>query len=146
MVKVTIELSVDTQNAEQLKTLVNLLQNSNEVAQAPKQPVDGQTSGAEEQPGSKAPRKPRTPKPAESQAEVQNPEPEPEPEPMDEKPDEKPKEKVITIEQVRLLLASKVSNHRQEIKDKLTELGANNVTMLELGKYQDFMAFMQNLD
>lgn len=142
MVKVTIELSVDTQNAEQLKTLVDLLKNSNEVAQHPEQPWNEQASGAEEQPGSKAPRKPRTQKPAESQTEVKNPEPEPEPEPMDKKPEEK----AITIEQVRLLLASKVSNHRQGIKDKLTELGANNVTMLDPGKYQEFMDFMQNLD
>lgn len=142
MVKVTIELSVDTQNAEQLKTLVDLLKNSNEVAQPSKQPDGEQTTGAEEQPSPKATRKPRTQKPAEPQAEVKNPEPEPEPEPMDEKPEEK----AITIEQVRLLLASKVSNHRQEIKDKLTELGANNVTTLDPGKYQEFMDFMQNLD
>lgn len=139
MVKVTIELSVDTQNAEQLKTLVDLLKNSNEVAQ-PSQQAQAQDPNLENEP--KPQRKPRTQKPAESQAGVKNPEPEPEPEPMDEKPEEK----AITIEQVRLLLASKVSNHRQEIKDKLTELGANNVTTLDPGKYQEFMDFMQNLD
>lgn len=142
MVKVTIELSVDTQNAEQLRTLVDLLKNSNEVSQPSKQPEVEQTAGTEEQPSPNAPKKPRTKKPAEPTAEAKNPEPEPEPEPIDEKPEEK----AITIEQVRLLLASKVSNHRQEIKDKLTELGANNVTTLEPGKYEDFMNFMQNLD
>ena len=139
MVKVTIELSVDTQNAEQLKTLVDLLKNSNEVAQ-PSQQAQAEDPNPENE--TKPQRKPRTQKPAESQAGVKNPEPEPEPEPMDEKPEEK----AITIEQVRLLLASKVSNHRQEIKDKLTELGANNVTTLDPGKYQEFMDFMQNLD
>ena len=136
MVKVTIELSVDTQNAEQLKTLVDLLKTgqTNDASQV----SQSQTTEQAKEP---KPAKPvtKTPKPKDD-----NPAPEPTPKPTPEPIPVAPK--VITIEQVRMLLASKVGSHRQEIKDKLTELGANNVTTLDEGKYTEFMEFMQNLD
>lgn len=51
----------------------------------------------------------------------------------------------ITIEQVRQALALKVNAHRNEIKDKLTELGAPSVTKLDPAKYADMLNFLNQL-
>lgn len=51
----------------------------------------------------------------------------------------------IKIEDVRALLSKKVGNHRDAIKEKLTALGANNVTSLDKGKYQEFVDFLNGL-
>jgi 3-oxoacyl-[acyl-carrier protein] reductase len=51
----------------------------------------------------------------------------------------------ITIEQVRQALALKVNTHRNEIKDKLTELGAPSVTKLDPAKYADMLNFLNQL-
>lgn len=52
----------------------------------------------------------------------------------------------ITIEDVRKALSEKVNAHRNEIKDKLTELGAPSVTKLDQSKYQDMYDFLIALD
>lgn len=52
----------------------------------------------------------------------------------------------ITIEDVRKALSEKVNNHRNEIKDKLSELGAPSVTRLGQDKYQDMYNFLIALD
>lgn len=64
------------------------------------------------------------------------------------KPAEKPAEKKaeISIEDVRKALASKVANHRAEIKEKLDELGAPSVTKLDPAKYQEMLDFLNALD
>lgn len=51
----------------------------------------------------------------------------------------------VTIEQVRQALALKVNAHRNEIKDKLTELGAPSVTKLDPAKYADMLNFLNQL-
>ena len=51
-----------------------------------------------------------------------------------------------TIEDVRKALASKVSNHREEIKAKLDELGAPSVTKLDPEKYPEMLNFLNSLD
>lgn len=51
----------------------------------------------------------------------------------------------IKIEDVRALLAKKVESHRSEIKSKLTELGAPNVTALAKENYAEFVVFLNNL-
>src|SRR5574344_345696 len=51
----------------------------------------------------------------------------------------------ITIEQVRQALAIKVTNHREEIKNKLTELGAPSVTKLDPSKYSEMLVFLHGL-
>lgn len=53
--------------------------------------------------------------------------------------------KVIKVEEVRALLAEKVDDHRKEIKAKLTELGAPNVSALDPGKYAEFVEFLNTL-
>lgn len=64
------------------------------------------------------------------------------------KPAEKPAEEKaeVSIEDVRKALASKVANHRAEIKEKLDELGAPSVTKLDPAKYQEMLDFLNTLD
>lgn len=69
---------------------------------------------------------------------------EPEPMPMDANsslgsvPD-------VPIQDIRTLLASKVDNHREAIRAKLTELGAKNVTGLDARNYGSFYKFLKDL-
>lgn len=51
----------------------------------------------------------------------------------------------LTIEDVRKVLASKVNEHRAEIKEKLDELGAPSVTKLDPAKYQELYDFLDAL-
>jgi non-homologous end joining protein Ku len=55
------------------------------------------------------------------------------------------KESEIKISDLRTLLSKKVDEHRDDIKAKLTELGAKNVTTLDESKYEDFHAFLKDL-
>jgi hypothetical protein len=57
----------------------------------------------------------------------------------------KPEVKGIKIEDVRALTAKKVGTFRREIKAKLTELGAPNVTSLDESLYGTFMDFLNDL-
>lgn len=51
----------------------------------------------------------------------------------------------VSIQDIRTLLASKVDNHREAIRAKLTELGAKNVTGLDVRNYDAFYEFLKNL-
>ena len=51
----------------------------------------------------------------------------------------------ISIDEVRSAVALKVADYRQEIKDKLTELGAPSVTKLDPAKYKDMLDFINSL-
>lgn len=51
----------------------------------------------------------------------------------------------VSIQDIRTLLASKVDNHRETIRAKLTELGAKNVTGLDVRNYDAFYEFLKNL-
>ena len=50
-----------------------------------------------------------------------------------------------TIEDVRAELAKKVNDHRDTIKNKLTELGAPSVTKLDPSKYDEMYNFLVTL-
>lgn len=50
-----------------------------------------------------------------------------------------------SIQDIRTLLASKVDNHREAIRAKLTELGAKNVTGLDPQNYDSFYEFLKGL-
>ena len=56
-----------------------------------------------------------------------------------------PADNELSINDVRKLLAEKVNEHRAEIKDKLTELGAPSVTKLNKSKYQELFDFLNTL-
>lgn len=51
----------------------------------------------------------------------------------------------VSIQDIRTLLASKVDNHRGTIRAKLTELGAKNVTGLDVRNYDAFYEFLKDL-
>lgn len=51
----------------------------------------------------------------------------------------------ITIEDVRKALSEKVNAHRNEIKDKLSALGAPSVTKLDEHKYYEMYNFLKSL-
>ena len=64
----------------------------------------------------------------------------------EEAPEEKKEAQTqIKIEDVRALLQTKVANHRDTIKEKLTSYGANNVTSLKQEFYQEFVDFLKAL-
>lgn len=50
-----------------------------------------------------------------------------------------------TIEEVREMLTKKVNEHREAIKQKLTELGAPSVTKLDPSKYDELYNFLNSL-
>lgn len=66
------------------------------------------------------------------------------------KPESKPADTApsdnVSIEDVREALSKKVATHRNEIKEKLTELGAPSVTKLDKSKYSDMLNFLNSLD
>lgn len=51
----------------------------------------------------------------------------------------------VSIQDIRTLLASKVDNHRETIRAKLTELGAKSVTGLDARNYDAFYEFLKDL-
>lgn len=51
----------------------------------------------------------------------------------------------VSTQDIRTLLASKVDNHRETIRTKLTELGARNVTGLDARNYDAFYEFLKDL-
>lgn len=72
--------------------------------------------------------------------------------PATAKPETKPataapaKPASISIDEVRAVLVNKVNAHREEIKNKLTELGAPSVTKLDPSKYEEMLNFLNSLD
>ena len=50
-----------------------------------------------------------------------------------------------SIEDVRGMLAKKVNEHRDVIKQKLNELGAPSVTKLDQAKYDEMYNFLESL-
>lgn len=127
MEPIKIEVSVKLNLSEDVKNFVaSLVSNSSKSAApattAKPAPVPAKPAAPAAKPAP-APAKPAAPaaKPAEDKAEV-------------------------SIEDVRKALASKVANHRAEIKDKLDEFGAPSVTKLDPAKYQEMLDYLNSLD
>ena len=122
MEPIKIEVSVELNLSEDVKNFVaSLVSNSSKSAAQAAKPAPAPAKPAA--PAAKpapAPAKPAA-KPAEDKAEV-------------------------SIEDVRKALASKVANHRAEIKDKLDEFGAPSVTKLDPAKYQEMLDYLNSLD
>ena len=83
-------------------------------------------------------------KPAPAPAPVPKKTEEPEPMPMDAN-SSLGSDPAVSIPDIRTLLASKVDNHRETIRAKLTELGAKNVTGLDARNYDAFYEFLKDL-
>lgn len=123
MEPIKIEVSVELNLSEDVKNFVaSLVSNSSKPAApaAKPAPAPAKPAAPAAKPAAPAPAKPAE-KPAEDKAEV-------------------------SIEDVRKALASKVANHRAEIKDKLDEFGAPSVTKLDPAKYQEMLDYLNSLD
>lgn len=83
-------------------------------------------------------------KPAPAPAPVPKKTEEPEPMPMDAN-SSLGSDPAVSIQDIRTLLTSKVNNHRETIRAKLTELGAKNVTGLDARNYDAFYEFLKDL-
>lgn len=83
-------------------------------------------------------------KPAPAPAPVPKKTKDPEPMPMDAN-SSLGSDPAVSIQDIRTLLASKVDNHRETIRAKLTELGARNVTGLDVRNYDAFYEFLKDL-
>ena len=83
-------------------------------------------------------------KPAPAPAPVPKKTEKPEPMPMDAN-SSLGSDPAVSIQAIRTLLASKVDNHRETIRAKLTELGAKNVTGLDVRNYDAFYGFLKDL-
>lgn len=86
----------------------------------------------------------KKPAPAPAPAPVPKKTEEPEPMPMDAN-SSLGSDPAVSIQDIRTLLASKVDNHRETIRAKLTELGARNVTGLDAQNYDAFYEFLKDL-
>ena len=133
MEPIKIEVSVELKLSEDVKNIIaSLVSNSSKPAAqaATAKPATAATA---------AKPAPATTKPAAPAAK---------PAPAPAKPAEKPAEDKaeVSIEDVRKALASKVANHRAEIKDKLDEFGAPSVTKLDPAKYQEMLDYLNSLD
>jgi hypothetical protein len=63
----------------------------------------------------------------------------------EEEPETEPESTRIQLSDLRKVLALKVKDHREDIKSKLTELEAKNLTTLAEEKYPEFETFLNDL-
>lgn len=133
MEPIKIEVSVELKLSEDVKNIISSLVSNSSKPVAPATTAKPAPAAPTAKPAP-APDKPAVPaaKPA----------------PAPAKPAAKPAEDKaeVSIEDVRKALASKVANHRAEIKDKLDEFGAPSVTKLDPAKYQEMLDYLNSLD
>ena len=137
-VEVSVNLSENTQNF--IKSLFSSA--CNQVSSAPAQSKEIAPAEVEQ------PKKPSAPATAPAQTK-------PVAEPAQTKPVAEPAPSAPaapavssaskSIEDVRGMLAKKVNDHRDAIKDKLTQLGAPSVTKLDPSKYDEMYNFLASL-
>lgn len=143
MSKIKFEVEIDATNGQHVLAVTNFLQAIGNTAEAATPAPKKETSKSAAKPG-ELPKK-ETAKAEEAKKE----EPTKEEPAKEEKPAEAPKKEKadggINITEVRALLATKVNDHRTEIKNQLTKLGASSVTTLEVDKYQEFVDFLNSL-
>jgi hypothetical protein len=133
-IKISVEVSVNLSENTQ-KFLTSLFGN----AIAPSAPVASASKPAPAAPAKPAPAKP-TPQPA-APAQTQSaakPAPSAPAAPAASSASK-------SIEDVRGMLAKKVNEHRDVIKQKLNELGAPSVTRLDPAKYDEMYNFLESL-
>lgn len=125
---VKIKASFDPSNPAQLTAAMNFLSavGGNVIPSGTSAPAETTTADA---PKEEAPKKraSRAKKPAETP-----------------KTEEKA-EKGITLEDIRSLTSKKAKDHREAIKAKITEWGANNVVQIPEDKFKEFMDFLNSL-
>jgi len=145
---VKVEVLIDTTKEEQIKALNNLMVTIGIGANSEAEPAKPAATESKPKNGTKkTDAKPADPKPSHEAPETQEAsQAGDESKPADVKPEtaEAPV-KEYKIEEVREKLKEKVSEHRSEIKAKLEELGAPNVSSLDPAKYSEFVDFLNSL-
>ena len=144
---IRVDLLIDTRSQDQIQAFNNLLLAIGKVQankSAVEEPVASPSAPGAEAPATPAPEKrKRSPKKTSPEPEQEAASAEEASAPKTETSTETPEE--YTVELVREKLKEKVTDHRSEIKTKLTELGAPNVSSLDPAKYADFMNFLNSL-
>ena len=125
--KISVSFSIELNSIEELVSILNCLSSKNHE-------VHVQTGAV---PTSVAPA------PAGSVEEGSKEQEKQQQQDREEKKDESKQE--ITIHELRAALLDKVNDHRAEIKEKLTELGAENVTTLDKSKYVELFNYLKSL-
>lgn len=141
---VKIEVFVNASSKEQLSALNTFLSVIGETPQCPCENKPQPAPDPAPQPEPEAPKVAKK-KPAKVQSDpAPEPQPAPAPEPEPQPASEDSKE--YTVEEVREKLKEKVADHREEIKAKLTEFGAPNVSSLDQAYYTAFVNFLDSLE
>lgn len=138
MSKIKFEVEIDATNGQHVLAVTNFLQAIGNTVEAATPAPKKETS----KPAAKPAELPKKETAKAEEAKKEEPA-------KEEKPAEAPKKEKadggINISEVRALLATKVNDHRTEIKNQLTKLGASSVTTLEADKYQEFVDFLNSL-
>lgn len=136
---VKMEVHVDVNNPQQLESLNTFLKSLSEDST-----ITGNFKSAAKTADAKPAAKPAAGKKVEpAKAEIPKESPAPDVEETETEQEEGAAE--VKIEDLRALVQSKVTVHRDAIKNKLTELGAANVTSLAADKYVAFNDFLTAL-
>lgn len=140
MSKIKFEVEIDTTNGQHVLAAISFLQavvNATEAATpapAPKKETAKATTEVAE-----------LPKKEKAKAEETTKETPKEEAKKAEAPKTEKAEDSIDIVKVRALLATKVGDHRAEIKNELTKLEASSVSTLAVEHYQAFADFLNSL-
>lgn len=144
MSKIKFEVEIDATNGQHVLAVTNFLQaigNTTEAATpAPKQETAKATNKTAELPKKEKAKTEEAPKQEAKKEEA--------PKEETKKAEAPKKEKAsggIEITEVRAILAKKVGDHRTEIKNELTKLGASSVSTLDAEHYQAFADFLNSL-
>lgn len=144
MSKIKFEVEIDATNGQHVLAVTNFLQAIGNTAEAatpaPKQETAKATAKAAELPKKEKAKAEETPKETAKTEEAPKEETKKAEAPKTEKA-----EGSIDIVKVRALLATKVGDHRTEIKNELTKLGASSVSTLDAEHYQAFADFLNSL-
>ena len=150
MSKIQINLELDSNKPNELKIVAKMLlelAGAPTISEAPEAASDQQESLKEEAaPKKRASRAKPEPEQDVEASEAEEPKAEEtKTEEAEEPKAEAASEEGIKLDDLRASLSLKVKSHRDEIKAKLTELGASNLTTLDAGKYADMNDFLKGL-
>lgn len=142
MSKIKFEVEIDATNGQHVLAVTNFLQAIGNTAEAATPAPKQETAKATTKATTKAAELPKKEKAKAEEAPKETPKEEAK---KAEAPKAEKSEGSIDIVKVRALLATKVGDHRTEIKNELTKLGASSVSTLDAEHYQAFADFLNSL-
>lgn len=147
MSKIKFEVEIDATNGQHVLAVTNFLQAIGNTAEAatpaPKQETAKVINKTAELPKKEKAKAEEAPKQEAKKEEA--PKSEETPAKTEEAPKKEKASGGIEITEVRAILAKKVGDHRTEIKNELTKLGASSVSTLDAEHYQAFADFLNSL-